>query len=76
MLDTTLVAAVGQVLWPIVAIGHINAGFFKFFLSSTCRKRSQVNAKAPVFNKGMTYQSDGKDLTKVAEYFVGGVKTA
>jgi hypothetical protein len=27
MLDT----AIGQVLWPIVAIGHSYAGFFEFF---------------------------------------------
>jgi hypothetical protein len=28
--------------------------FFSSFSSSTCRKRSRVNAKAPVFNRGMT----------------------
>jgi hypothetical protein len=71
-----LVAAIRQVLRPLVAIGHTNAGFFMFFSLSTCKKRLQVNAKAPVFNKGMTYQSDGKDLTKVTKHFVGerGVK--
>ncbi len=30
------------------------------------RKRSQVNAKTPVFNRGMTYQTKEKGLTKVS----------
>jgi hypothetical protein len=50
--------------------------FSSFFSSSTHRKRSQVDAKAPVFNICMTYQSDGNDLTKVTTYFVGGMKLA
>jgi hypothetical protein len=29
--------------------------FFCVFSSSTCRKRSRVDAKAPVFNRGMTW---------------------
>jgi hypothetical protein len=32
----------------------------------------QVHAMAPVSKRGTTYQSDGKDFTKVTEYFVGG----
>jgi hypothetical protein len=35
-----------------------------------------VDAKAAVFNRDMTYQSDGKNLTKVIKYFVGEVKLA
>ena len=50
----------------------ISTPFFCVFSSSTCRKWSRVGAKAPVFNRGMTYQSDRKDLNKVTEYFVGG----
>ncbi len=36
------------------------------------RKRSRVDAKTPVFNRGMTYQSKQKDLTKVSIYCIGG----
>ncbi len=40
--------------------------FFYLFSSSNCRKRSRVNAKAPVFNRGITYQTKEKGLTKVS----------
>jgi hypothetical protein len=40
--------------------------FFEFFSSSTCTKRSQIDAKAPVFNKGITYQTKERGLTKVS----------
>ncbi len=46
-----------------------------FFLCFHCRnhrKRSQVDAKTSVFNRGMTYQSKQKGLTKVSIYFIGG----
>ncbi len=56
----------------MVAIGHAYAVFFNAFHRQTCRKRLRVNTKAPVVNRGMTYQSDGKDLTRATEYFVGG----
>ncbi len=59
-------AAIGQVLWPIVGIGHACAGFLQVFSSSTCTKRSQVDAKAPVFNRGITYQMKEKGLIKVS----------
>jgi hypothetical protein len=48
-------ATIGQVLWPIIAIGHACAGYFRVFSSSTRTKRPQVDAKAPVFNRGITY---------------------
>ncbi len=35
---------------------------------------TDANTWEVVFNMGMMYQSDGKDLTKLTEYFVGGVK--
>ncbi len=44
-------AAIRQVLWPIVAIGHACAGFLQVFSLSTCTKRLQVDPKAPVFNR-------------------------
>jgi hypothetical protein len=59
-------AAIGQVLRPIVAIGHACASFLQVFSLSTCTKRSQVDAKAPVFNRGITYQMKEKGLTKVS----------
>ena len=59
-------ATIGQVLQPIVAIGHACAGFFRVFSSSTCTKRSQVDAKAPVFNRAITYQMKEKGLIKVS----------
>ncbi len=48
-------AAIGQVLWPIMTIGHACAGFFWCFHCQNRRKGSQVDAKAPVFNRGNTY---------------------
>ena len=64
-------ATTGQVLGPMIAIGHACAGFLRVFSSSTCTKRLQVDAKAPVFNRGMTYQTKEKGLIKVSIYFVG-----
>ncbi len=48
-------ATIGQVLRPIMTIGHACAGFFRCFHHQNCRKRSQVDNKAPVFNRGITY---------------------
>jgi hypothetical protein len=50
-------AAIGRVLRPIVAIGQAYLIFFQVFSSSTCMKRSWVDAKAPVFNRGIAYQT-------------------
>jgi hypothetical protein len=47
--------------------------FFLCFHLQNRRKRSWVDAKTPVFNKGMTYQSKQKGLTKVSIYCIGGV---
>ena len=65
-------AAIGRVLQLIVAIGHACAGFLQVFSSSTCTKRLQVNAKAPVFDRGITYKTKEKGLIKVSILFVGG----
>jgi hypothetical protein len=40
--------------------------FFLVFSSSTCTKRSQVDATVPVFNRGITYQTKEKGLVKVS----------
>jgi hypothetical protein len=40
--------------------------FFLCFHSQNCRKRSRADAKNPVFNKGMTYQTKEKGLIKVS----------
>ncbi len=48
-------AAIRQVLRLIVAIGQAYLVFFEFFHRQLAQKRSRVDAKAPVFNKGVTY---------------------
>ncbi len=48
-------ATIGRVLRPIITIGHACAGFFQCFHRQNRRKRSQVDAKAPVFNRDITY---------------------
>ncbi len=40
--------------------------FFMCFHRQNRRKRSQVDAKAPVFNRDITYQTREKGLTKVS----------
>jgi hypothetical protein len=47
-------ATIGRVLQPIMTIGHACAVFLCFHRQHH-RKRLQVDAKAPVFNKGITY---------------------
>jgi hypothetical protein len=37
--------------------------FLQVFSSSTRTKRSQVDAKAPVFNRGITYQTKERGST-------------
>ncbi len=51
----TLNATIGRVLLLIMTIGHACAGFFWYFHRQNRSKRSQVDAKAPVFNRGITY---------------------
>ncbi len=41
--------------------------FFWWFHHQNCRKRSRVDAKNPVFNKGMTYQTKEKGSIKVSK---------
>ncbi len=47
--------------------------FFLCFHRQNRRKRSRVDAKTPVCNRGMTYQSKQKGLTKVSIYCIEGV---
>ncbi len=47
--------------------------FFWCFHRQNHRKRSQVDAKTHVFNRGMTYQLKQKGLTEVSIYCIGGV---
>ncbi len=48
-------ATIGQVLRPIMTISHACAGFFQCFHCQNHRKRMHIDAKAPVFNRGITY---------------------
>ncbi len=57
--------AIRLVLGPIVAIGHACAGFLQVF-SLSIQKRLQVDAKAPVFNRGITYQTKENGLIKMS----------
>ncbi len=50
----SLNATLGWVLRPIMTIGHTCADFFWCFHHQNRRKRSQVDTKAPVFNRGIT----------------------
>jgi hypothetical protein len=59
-------AAIRRVLQPIVAIGHAGAVILRVFSLSTCTKRLQVDAKTPVFNRVITYQTKEKGLIKVS----------
>ncbi len=47
--------------------------FFWCFNHQNRRKISRVNAKNPVFNRGMTYQTKEKGWIKVSIQFVGGL---
>ncbi len=58
--------AIGRVMRPTVAIGQAYLGFYGVFSSSTRTKRSRVDTKAPVFNKGVTCQMKEKGLIKVS----------
>ncbi len=59
-------ATIGKVLQLIMTIGHACAGFFLCFHRQNRRKRLQVDANAPVFNRGITYQMKEKGLIKVS----------
>ncbi len=58
-----LVATIGQVLRPIIAISQHYPGFFSVFSLSTCWKGGLDDFEAPNDNRGMTYQTDGKELS-------------
>jgi hypothetical protein len=58
-------AAIGRVLRPTDTCGHGFFVFLRVFSSSTRIKTLPVESKAPVFNRGITYQTKEKGLTKV-----------
>ena len=58
-------AAIGRVLRPTDTCGHSFFVFLRVFSSSTRIKTLPVESKAPVFNRGITYQTKEKGLTKV-----------
>jgi hypothetical protein len=47
---------------------------FQCFHRQNRRKRSRVDAKTPIFNRGTTYQMKEKGMTKVTIYFIGRVR--
>ncbi len=62
--------------WASIMSNNINQTWLRHFLCfhrQICRKRSRVDAKTPVFNRGMTHQSKQKGLTKVSIYSIGGI---
>jgi hypothetical protein len=69
--------ATGRRNWAGIMPDNIVGTWLRcFFLCFHCqnrRKRSRVDAKNPVFNRGMTYQMKEKGLIKVSIKFVGGV---
>ncbi len=69
-------SAIGQVFAPIAVKGHTYASFLCCFSSSTRRKLVQSKRIVPNKNRGMTYQTDGKHLSKTVEYLVWGVNIA
>ncbi len=56
--------------WASIMSNNINRTWLRCFCwcfhRQNRRKRSRVDAKTPVFNRGMTYQSKQKGLTKVS----------
>ncbi len=65
-----LLEATGYCHWASIISDNINRTWLRqFFWCFHCqnhRKRSRVDAKTPVFNRGMTYQMKEKGLTKVS----------
>ncbi len=66
-----LVDATGQVLRVIVGNRTKKCQFFRVFSSSTRWKGAQGDVKAPNNNRGMTYQSNGRELRETIWYLVG-----
>ncbi len=65
-----LLEATGHRHWVSIMSNNMNRIWLRwFFWCFHCQchwKRSRVDAKTPVFNRGMTYQSKQKGLTKVS----------
>ncbi len=69
--------ATGCCHWASIMSNKINWTWLWCFLwcfhPRNRRKRSRIDAKTPVFNRGMIHQSKQKGLTKVSIYCIGGV---
>ncbi len=65
-----LLEATGRHHWASIMSDNIKGTWlwwiFWCFHRQNCRKTSQVDAKTPVFNGGMTYQTKEKGLIKVS----------
>ncbi len=65
-----LLEATGCRHWASIMSNNMNRTWLRcFFMCFNCqnyRKRSRVDAKAPVFNRDVTYQTKEKGLTKVS----------
>ncbi len=65
-----LLEATGRRHWVSIMSNNIKPDMamtvFVWFYRQNCRKRSQVDSKAPVFNRGIAYQTKEKGLTKVS----------
>ncbi len=57
-----LVASIGPVLWPMIDFRHRYIEFFWVFSLPTRYKRDRGDVEDPNNNRGMTYQSNGKEL--------------
>jgi hypothetical protein len=72
-----LLEATGCCHWASIMSNNIKGTwlqrFFSVFHGQNRRKRSRVDAKTPIFNRGVTYQTKEKGLIKVSIKFVGGV---
>ncbi len=65
-----LIEATGRRHWAGIAADKGNRScirrFFDVFHHKTHRKRLLVEAKAPINNRGMTYQNDEKDINNLS----------
>jgi hypothetical protein len=68
--------ATGRCHWASIMSNNINRTwvrhFFQCFHRQNRRKRSRVDAKTPIFNRGMTHQTKEKGSTKVTIKFIWG----
>ncbi len=71
-----LVPTIGQVLRPIVGVETKKHRFLPSFFIVTHYKRDRGDVMDPNNNRGMTYQSNEKELGNTMQYLIGGVNIA